>query len=192
MRILDAFAAQAGAVLERSRLAVKAGDAVRLRESDAVRTALLAAVSHDLRTPLAGIRASITTLQDAELHLTEDDRGALLADSAESVDRLDSLVSNLLDLSRIQTVAVRPRLEPTSLDEVLQRALRGVPHESVNDETGDNVPLMLTAAGLVERSLANLVENAVQHHPPGGEYACAQRSSRSGASSSPIPPHPST
>ena len=165
-RILDAFAAQAGAVLERNRLAAKAADAARLRETDAVRTALLAAVSHDLRTPLAGIKASIATLQDPDLELSPADREALLADSAESVDRLDSLVANLLDLSRIQTGAVRPRLEPTSLDEVLQRALRGVPDEAFTDETEDSVPLILTDAGLLERSLANLVENAVRHSPP--------------------------
>jgi len=164
-RILDAFAAQAGAVLERNRLAVKADDAKRLRESDAVRTALLAAVSHDLRTPLAGIKASITTLEDPGLKLSEADRAALLHDAAESADRLDSLVSNLLDLSRIQTGAVRPRLEPTSLDEVLQRALRGVPDDAVDDETDDTVPLIVTDAGLLERSVANLVENAVRHSP---------------------------
>jgi two-component system sensor histidine kinase KdpD len=166
-RLLDAFAAQAGAVLERNRLAARAADAVRLRESDAVRTALLAAVSHDLRTPLAGIKASITTLQDDELALADDDRTALLSDAAESVDRLDALVSNLLDLSRIQTGAVRARLEAASLDEVLQKALRGVPSEAVTDETDDHLPLILTDAGLLERSVANLVENAVRHSPPG-------------------------
>jgi two-component system sensor histidine kinase KdpD len=166
-RLLDAFAAQTGAVLERNRLAVRAADATRLRESDAVRTALLAAVSHDLRTPLAGIKASITTLQDADLALSEADRAALLDDAADSADRLDSLVANLLDLSRIQTGAVRPRLEPTSLDEVLQRALRGVPDEAVEDETDDSLPLLLTDAGLLERCVANLVENGVRHSPEG-------------------------
>ena len=166
-RILDAFAMQAAAVLERNRLAARAADAVRLRESDAVRTALLAAVSHDLRTPLAGIKATVGTLQDPDLHLGDADRGALLADAADSVDRLDSLVSNLLDLSRIQTGAVRPRLEPVSLDEVLQRALRGVPEAAVLDETDDHTPLLLTDAGLLERSVANLVENAVRHSPDG-------------------------
>jgi len=122
-------------------------------------------VSHDLRTPLAGIKASITTLEDPGLKLSEADRAALLHDAAESADRLDSLVSNLLDLSRIQTGAVRPRLEPTSLDEVLQRALRGVPDDAVDDETDDTVPLIVTDAGLLERSVANLVENAVRHSP---------------------------
>jgi two-component system sensor histidine kinase KdpD len=166
-RLLDAFAAQAGAVLERNRLAARAADAARLRESDAVRTALLAAVSHDLRTPLAGIKASITTLQDPDLDLAPSDHDALLSDAAESVDRLDALVSNLLDLSRLQTGAVRARLEPTSLDEVLQQALRGVPVEAIADETDDHLPLLMTDAGLLERSVANLVENAVRHSPPG-------------------------
>lgn len=91
---------------------------------------------------------------------------ALLDDASDSVDRLDALVANLLDLSRIQTGAVRPRLEPTSLDEVLQRALRGVPGDRVVDETDDSAPLLLTDGGLLERSVANLVENAVRHAPP--------------------------
>jgi len=166
-RLLDAFAAQTGAVLERNRLAVRAADAVRLRETDAVRTALLAAVSHDLRTPLAGIKASITTLLDPDLPLSDSDRVALLHDAADSADRLDSLVANLLDLSRIQTGAVRPRLEPTSLDEVLQRALRGIPVDAVDDETDDSLALMLTDGGLLERCVANLVENGVRHSPAG-------------------------
>ena len=164
-RILDAFAAQAAAVLERDRLAARAADAARLRESEAVRTALLTAVSHDLRTPLAGIKASLTTLLDPELQLDDADRRALLRDASGSADRLDALVANLLDLSRIQTGAVRPRLEPTSLDEVLQRALQGVAEDRVADETDDSAPLLLTDAGLLERCVANLVENAVRHSP---------------------------
>jgi two-component system sensor histidine kinase KdpD len=164
-RILDAFAAQTAAVLDRDRLAVKADDAARLRESEAVRTALLTAVSHDLRTPLAGIKASLTTLLDPDLQLDDSDRRALLDDARDSADRLDALVANLLDLSRIQSGAVRPRLEPTSLDEVLQRALQGVPEGRVADETDDGVPLLLTDAGLLERCVANLVENAVRHAP---------------------------
>ena len=166
-RILDAFAAQTAAVLDRDRLAARAADAARLRESDAVRTALLTAVSHDLRTPLAGIKASLTTLLDPDLRLDDADRRALLHDASGSADRLDALVANLLDLSRIQTGAVRPRLEPTSLDEVLQRALHGVPQDRVADETDDGSPLLLTDAGLLERCIANLVENAVRHSPAG-------------------------
>jgi two-component system sensor histidine kinase KdpD len=166
-RMLDAFAAQAAAVLERNRLEARAADATRLRESDAVRTALLAAVSHDLRTPLAGIKASVATLQDPTIDLQAADRTALLESAAESADRLDSLLSNLLDLSRLQTGAVRPILEPVSLDEVLQRALRGVPPDSVQDETDEHLPLVVTDAGLLERAVANLVENAVRYSPGG-------------------------
>jgi len=166
-RMLDAFAAQAAAVLERNRLSARAADATRLRESDAIRTALIAAVSHDLRTPLAGIKASISTLQDPSLTLLEVDRAALLENAAESADRLDSLLSNLLDLSRIQTGAVRAILEPVSVDEVLQQALRGVPDESIRDETDETLPLVLTDSGLLERAIANLVENAVRYSQAG-------------------------
>ena len=166
-RMLDAFAAQAATVLDRDRLAVRAADAVRLRESDAVRTALLTAVSHDLRTPLAGIKASLSTLRDPELQIAGDDLDALLADAAESADRLDALLENLLDLSRLQTGSVSPVIAPTSLDEVLHRALRGVPDEAVDDRTDDSSPLVLTDAGLLERVVANLVENAVRYSPDG-------------------------
>ena len=165
-RMLDAFAAQTAAVLERNRLAVRAADAGRLRESDAVRTALLAAVSHDLRTPLAGIKAAVATLRAADIALSPEDRSALLDSAAESADRLDALLSNLLDLSRLQTGSVRPVIEVVSLAEVLPRALRGVADGAVIDETDESLPLVVTDAGLLERSVANLVENAVRHSPP--------------------------
>ncbi len=125
----------------------------------------IADAAHQLRTPVAGIKASLSTLQDDELHLDDDDRRELLQDAASATDRLDALVANLLDLSRIQTGAVRPRLEPTSLDEVLQRALHGLPAGRVLDETDDSAPLLLTDGGLLERCVANLVENAVRHSP---------------------------
>jgi two-component system sensor histidine kinase KdpD len=166
-RMLDAFATQAAAVLERDRLAASAADAARLRESDAVRTALLAALSHDLRTPLSGIKASIATLRADDLALVEEDREALLASAGDAADRLEVLLENLLDLSRLQAGAVRPVLSPTALDEVVHRALRGVPEATVVDETGDRSPLILTDAGLLERVVANLVENAVRHSPDG-------------------------
>ncbi len=99
------------------------------------------------------------------LSLPDADRTALLDNAAVAADRLDALLSNLLDLSRIQAGAVRPILEPVSLDEVLQQALRGVPDEAVLDETDETLPLVLTDAGLLERAVANLVENAVRYAP---------------------------
>lgn len=166
-RMLDAFAAQAAAVLERDRLAARAADVARLEQADAVRTALLAAVSHDLRTPIAGIKASVATLRDPRLALDDADRADLLESTAEAADRLDTLVANLLDLSRLQTGAVRPVLAPTSLDEVLHRALQSVPSGAVEDATHEDLPLVLTDAGLLERVVANIVENAVRHSPDG-------------------------
>ena len=166
-RMLDAFAAQAAAVLERNRLSARAADAQRLRESDAIRTAIIAAVSHDLRTPLAGIKAAISTLQDPTIDLSGADSEVLLETASEAADRLDAMLSNLLDLSRIQTGAVRANLEPISLEEVLQQALRGIPAGAVLDETDESLPLIMTDAGLLERAVANLIENAVRHSPAG-------------------------
>ncbi|HBJ72471.1 MAG TPA: histidine kinase [Actinobacteria bacterium] len=166
-RMLDAFAAQAAAVLDRNRLTALAADAARLQESDAIRTALLTAVSHDVRTPLSGIKASIATLRDRSIELPRADQEVLLQNADEAADRLDSLLSNLLDLSRLQTGSVRPILDEVSLEEVLHQALRGVLDESVVDETDESLPLIKTDAGLLERAVANLVENAVQHSPAG-------------------------
>ncbi|MDO8308720.1 MAG: DUF4118 domain-containing protein [Actinomycetota bacterium] len=162
-RVLDAFAAQAGAVLERNRLAARAADAARLRETDAVRTALLAAVSHDVRTPVAGIKAALATVLDDELAIDPSDRRALLLSAAEAADRLDALLANLLDLSRLQTGAVRALMEAVSIDEVVQRALQGLPAGRVIDETDESLPFIVTDAGLLERVVANLVENAIRH-----------------------------
>lgn len=166
-RILGAFAAQAAAVLDRNRLAARAADAARLAESDATRTALLAAVSHDVRTPVAAIKAALETLSDESLDIAPEDRLSLLRSAAVSADRLDALLANLLDLSRLQMDAVRPRLEPVSVAEILHGSIHGVPAGSVLDETDEALPLVVTDAGLIERALANLVENAVRHAPHG-------------------------
>jgi two-component system sensor histidine kinase KdpD len=122
-------------------------------------------VSHDLRTPLAGIKASLSTLADDTIDLVPVDQRALIESATEAADRLDALLSNLLDLSRLQTGSVRPMMESVALDEVLQQALRGVPDSSVVDETEETFPLLNTDAGLLERALANVVENAVRHSP---------------------------
>jgi two-component system sensor histidine kinase KdpD len=167
LRLLDAFAAQAGAVLERNRLAARAADGARLRASDTVRTAILAAVSHDLRTPVAGIKAALATVLDDELTLSPQDEHELLVEAADATDRLDALLANLLDLSRLQTGAVRPVMSAVSVVEVVDGALGGVPPGSVCDETDEQLPLIETDAGLLERVIANVVENGVRHSPEG-------------------------
>jgi two-component system sensor histidine kinase KdpD len=165
LRILSAFAAQTGAVLERNRLAARAADAARLQASDTVRTAILAAVSHDLRTPVAGVKAALATVLDNDLDLAEDERRELLSEAADATDRLDALLANLLDLSRLQTGAVRPVIEAVSIDEVVSAAVASVPPGVVLDEIDESLPLVNTDPGLLERVVANLLENAARHSP---------------------------
>ncbi|MGY4388319.1 two-component system sensor histidine kinase KdpD [Streptomyces sp. TE12347] len=107
-RVLGAFAAQAAVVLDRQRLVGQAEEAQRLAEGNRIRTALLAAVSHDLRTPLAGIKASVTSLRADDVEWSEEDQADLLEGIEEGADRLDALVGNLLDMSRLQTGTVTP------------------------------------------------------------------------------------
>ncbi|MFG2843402.1 ATP-binding protein [Kitasatospora sp. NPDC048296] len=166
-RLLGAFAAQAAVVLERRRLAREAAAARREAEGNRIRTALLAAVSHDLRTPLAGIKASVSSLRSADVDWDPEDEAELLAGIEAGADRLDHLINNLLDMSRLQTGTVTPLIQETDLDEVVPYALGGVPPESVRLEVPETLPMIRADGGLLERSLANLVENAVKYSPDG-------------------------
>src|SRR5215472_9546816 len=117
-RLLGGFAAQAAAALDRDRLRTQAAQAEALAEGNRMRTALLAAVSHDLRTPLASIKASVSTLRQTGVQLTGEDEAALLATIEQSADRLNALIGNLLDMSRLSTGSLEPFLRPASVDEV--------------------------------------------------------------------------
>ncbi|MFF4351417.1 ATP-binding protein [Streptomyces sp. NPDC001530] len=166
-RVLAAFAAQAAVVLDRQRLQHEADQAKELAEGNRIRTALLAAVSHDLRTPLAGIKASVSSLRSDDVAWSEEDRAELLEGIEEGADRLDHLVGNLLDMSRLQTGTVTPLIREIDLDEVVPMALGGVPdpEESVELEIPESLPMVAVDAGLLERAVANLVENAVKYSP---------------------------
>ncbi len=167
-RLLDGFAAQAGAALDRDRLRTQAAQAEALAEGNRMRTALLAAVSHDLRTPLASIKASVSSLRQTDVRWTPDDETALLATIEDGADRLDALIGNLLDASRLTTGSLQPFLRPVSLDEVAPVALRGLASAgSVRLVVPDGLPLVRTDPGLLERVLANLFANALSHSPPG-------------------------
>ncbi|MFJ2188173.1 sensor histidine kinase KdpD [Kitasatospora sp. NPDC087861] len=166
-RLLGAFAAQAAVVLERRRLAREAAAARREAEGNRIRTALLAAVSHDLRTPLAGIKASVSSLRAADVEWAPEDEAELLAGIEAGADRLDHLINNLLDMSRLQTGTVTPLIQETDLDEVVPFALGGVPLDSVRLDVPETLPMIRADGGLLERSLANLVENAVKYSPDG-------------------------
>ncbi|WP_329257761.1 sensor histidine kinase KdpD [Streptomyces pseudovenezuelae] len=166
-RVLEAFAAQAVVVLDRRRLQEEADRARALAEGNRIRTALLAAVSHDLRTPLAGIKAAVTSLRSDDVEWSQEDRAELLEAIEEAADRLDHLVGNLLDMSRLQTGTVTPIVRETDLDEVIPMALGGVPEDSVELDVPETLPMVDVDRGLLERAVANIVENAVKHSPPG-------------------------
>ncbi|MFF8035003.1 ATP-binding protein [Streptomyces sp. NPDC016626] len=164
-RVLGAFAAQAVVVLDRQRLLGEAEDARRLAEGNRIRTALLAAVSHDLRTPLAGIKASVTSLRSDDVEWSEEDRAELLEGIEEGADRLGALIGNLLDMSRLNTGTVVPLIRETDLDEVVPMALGGVPEDSVDLDIPETLPMIAVDRGLLERAVANIVENAVKYSP---------------------------
>ncbi|PJI86645.1 DUF4118 domain-containing protein [Luteimicrobium subarcticum] len=164
-QVLEAFAAQAGVVLERRRLAAQASRAAALEEAAAVRQALLAAVSHDLRTPLASIRAAVDGLTAEDVDLDPVDEAGLVATVDESTARLERLIDNLLDLSRLQAGGLAPTLRAASLDEVVPLALEQLPAGRVELLVPDDLPLVRTDPGLLERVVANVVGNAVRFQP---------------------------
>jgi signal transduction histidine kinase len=167
-RLLDGFAVQAVAALDRDRLRTQAAQAEALAEGNRMRTALLAAVSHDLRTPLASIKASVSTLRQTDVDWTPADEAALLATIEGSADRLDALIGNLLDMSRLTTGSLQPFLRPTAIDEVAPVALRGLDGGMrLQLAVPDGLPLVYTDPGLLERVLANLFANALAYSPPG-------------------------
>jgi two-component system sensor histidine kinase KdpD len=168
-RVVGAFAAQAAVVLERSRLAEAAAAAGPLAAVDRMRTALLAAVGHDLRTPLASAKAAVTSLRSHDVEWTSTDREELLLTADESLDRLARLVDNLLDMSRLNAGAMSVFSRPVALDEVVPRALDdlGSSGDGVAVDVPDDLPEVYADPGLLERVLANLVANAVRYSPPG-------------------------
>jgi len=163
-RVLDGLAAQAAAALDRERLRTQAAQAEVLGEANRVRTALLAAVSHDLRTPLASVKAAVSSLRQDDVAWSPGDEQELLATIEDGADRLDSIIGNLLDMSRLQTGSLQPFLRPTALDEVVPLALLGLEGAAeVRLELPDALPLVLTDPGLLERVVANLVANGLRY-----------------------------
>jgi two-component system sensor histidine kinase KdpD len=166
-RLLGAFAAQAAGLLERARLTEAAAAAGPLAEADKMRTALLAAVGHDLRTPLATAKAVVTSLLGHDVDWSAQDRRELLETADGALDRLAALVDNLLDMSRLQAGALPVLTRPTAVDEVVALTLDAVGEDGhrVLVDLPDGLPDVLADPGLLERVLANLVVNALHYSP---------------------------
>jgi two-component system, OmpR family, sensor histidine kinase KdpD len=168
-RVLGAFAAYAAVALEQQRLVAAAEAARPIAEADRMRTALLAAVSHDLRTPLASAKAAVTSLRSADIQWGAEDRNELLATADESLDRLAHLVDNLLDMSRLQAGALAVFPRPAGLDDIVARALDdlGIGRKAVVVDIPDTLPAVRVDPGILERVVVNLAGNALRYSPPG-------------------------
>ena len=168
-RVLRAFIQQLGRALEQDRLAAVAAEADALSRADELRTAILRAVSHDLRTPLATIKASVSSLRQGDVEWPDEVRDEFLASIEDETDRLTSIVVNLLDLSRLQADELRPVLRPVSLEEVVPAAVQSLGQRAAAVEI--DLPLDLADVvvdpALLERVVANLVANSIAWSPPG-------------------------
>lgn len=163
-RLLGVLAAMASRAWQGQQLAEQAAEAHQLAETDRVRSALLAAVGHDLRTPLAGIKAAVSSLRQEDIAWTDEEQRELLLTVEDSTDRLGDLISNLLAMTRVQAGAVSVQISPVALYEVVARALLGS-EANVTIDVPEDLPLVQADAGLLERVVANLVDNARRFSP---------------------------
>ncbi|MBB5156447.1 sensor histidine kinase [Saccharopolyspora phatthalungensis] len=165
-RVLEAFATQAAVALRQHRLAEQAEQTRQFADANRMRTALLAAVSHDLRTPLASATAAIESLRSNDVAWSDEDEAELLDTAYQSLARLDRLVANLLDMSRLQSGTLGIVTQQLAVADAVPQALDGL------DETGrvrvqiaETLPDVLADPGLLERVLANLIANALHYNP---------------------------
>ncbi|QRP44392.1 sensor histidine kinase KdpD [Amycolatopsis sp. FDAARGOS 1241] len=176
-RVLEAVAGQALLALRQQRMAAAAAAAERKAEATELRTTLLSAVGHDLRTPLTSIKAAIGSLRAPDLSLSEEDTAELLEAIELSADRLAGLIDNLLDSSRLATGAVTPHLRPVGYDEVVAHALSNVDNShDVKVAVDARLPSVQADPGLLERVIANVLDNALRH---GGGQVSARASAHS-------------
>jgi two-component system, OmpR family, sensor histidine kinase KdpD len=165
-RVLAAFATQVAVAYQQRQLAEAAEAAVPLVEADRMRTALLNAVSHDLRTPIASAKAAVSSLRSPEVVWSDQDRQELLTNADDALNRLTALVTNLLDLSRLQAGMLSVAARPVGVDDVVSRALDHLaPDQKLDLDVPDALPEVLADPGLLERVVANLIDNALRYTP---------------------------
>ncbi|HMF82574.1 MAG TPA: sensor histidine kinase KdpD [Acidimicrobiia bacterium] len=168
LALLQAFTGQLALALERRQLRAEAAVAAGLAEANDLRAALLAAVSHDLRTPLASIKAAATSLLQQDVEWTPQATHELLATIDEETDRLNTLVGNLLDMSRLQSGALQLVMRDVGLEEVVPAAIKGLADRAqrVEVRVDETLPRVHADAALLERAVANIVDNALNWSPP--------------------------
>jgi two-component system, OmpR family, sensor histidine kinase KdpD len=168
-RILEAFARELAASVELGELEAEAEAAGAISAANELRAAILSAVSHDLRTPIAAIKASVTSLLQEDVDWKPEAREAFLRTIDEETDRLNALIGNLLDMSRLQAAALEISATPVGVEQVLPAALRslGVQDDSIELDVPESLPRVLADPGLLERALANIIQNAIRFSPPG-------------------------
>jgi len=168
-RVLNAFAAQIAAAAESQRLHDEASKATELAQANDLRAALLQAVSHDLRTPLAAIKAAISSLRQADITWSPEAEEEFLATIESETDRLAALVGNLLDMSRLQASALNVDIRPSGVEEVVIGAVASLGRHAtgVDVDVAETLPPVAADAALLERALANLIANAANVSPPG-------------------------
>ncbi|MBC7402219.1 MAG: sensor histidine kinase KdpD [Microbacteriaceae bacterium] len=166
-RLLGVIATQIDAALEHNALSKAAGEVGPLAETDRMRSALLAAVGHDLRRPLTAATAAVSGLRTPDVDWSPGDREELLATAEESLLTLSGLITNLLDVSRVQAGALAVSCSPLGIAEVVLPALDelGLGPADVELAVADDLPFILADPGLLQRVLVNLLENARQFSP---------------------------
>jgi two-component system, OmpR family, sensor histidine kinase KdpD len=166
-RLLPALASLLGVAIDRERLARDAVEAEALRRSDTIKTAVVQAVSHDLRTPLMAILTSASSLAREDLVLDDVDRADLLATVLDEANRLDRLVGNLLDLSRLQAGAAQPEPAWSAVDDLVVQALGelGDGEARVEVSLPEDSPAVRVDTHQVQRVIVNLLENALKYSP---------------------------
>jgi two-component system sensor histidine kinase KdpD len=164
-RLLTAYGSHLLLLRQRQSLQLKLSETAKLAEGNSIRTSILRAVSHDLRTPLAGIKLAVTALRRQNTRLPEEVRAEMLETIESYSDRLESLVGNLLDMSRISSGSAAPLTAPVTWRDAIEEALRGIPAGAIRVDLAPNMPLIDADLGMLERVIANIAENALKYAP---------------------------
>jgi len=176
LQALTALADQAAVAMERVRLANDSARSAAQQETQKLRTALLSSLSHDLRTPLAGIRGAASTLREAWADLDEGTRSDLLRSIEDDIGRMTRFLANILDMTRLETGEIAPRVAAVALAEVVEAAIARVPGTAhVGVDLPADLPRAAADAALLEQVLVNLLDNAVKYSPPGGIISVSGR-----------------